>query len=137
MRFDTKFAIIVRADLATWQKLNVAAFLATGVAHATDTIMGEKPYEDADGNTYLALAREPVLIYAADAAELQRTRERALRRGLHTGIYTEENFVTDNDDDNRAAVKPVPAAELNLVGLALYGPRNQVDRTTKGLKLHA
>ncbi|NGN69618.1 DUF2000 domain-containing protein [Streptomyces sp. A7024] len=137
MRFDTKFAIVVRDDLATWQKLNVTAFLATGVAHATDTVMGEKPYEDADGNAYLALAREPVLVYAADAAELQRTRERALKRGLHTGIYTEEIFATDNDDDNRAAVKPVPAAELNLVGLALYGPRNQVDRTTKGLKLHA
>ena len=26
--FDTKIAIIVREDLATWQKLNVTAFLA-------------------------------------------------------------------------------------------------------------
>jgi hypothetical protein len=30
--FDTKVAILILADLPTWQKLNVAAFLATGIA---------------------------------------------------------------------------------------------------------
>ena len=32
IRFDTKIAIAVRADLEPWQKLNVTAFLASGVA---------------------------------------------------------------------------------------------------------
>ncbi|MFP3608153.1 DUF2000 family protein, partial [Paraburkholderia sp. SIMBA_053] len=32
--FETKVALIVRDDLAVWQKLNVVAFLATGVAAA-------------------------------------------------------------------------------------------------------
>lgn len=30
--FDTKIALIVRNDLAMWQRLNVVAFLATGIA---------------------------------------------------------------------------------------------------------
>ena len=30
MTFDTMIAYIVRDDLATWQRLNVVAFLATG-----------------------------------------------------------------------------------------------------------
>ena len=34
MTFDTKIAYIVRDDLATWQRLNVVAFLATGIAPA-------------------------------------------------------------------------------------------------------
>lgn len=34
MTFDTKIAYIVRDDLATWQRLNVVAFLATGIASA-------------------------------------------------------------------------------------------------------
>ena len=33
MRFDTKIAIAVREDLATWQKLNVTAFLALSLIH--------------------------------------------------------------------------------------------------------
>lgn len=32
MKFDTKIAIVVRADLPTWQKLNMTAFLASGIA---------------------------------------------------------------------------------------------------------
>jgi hypothetical protein len=51
-------------------------------------------------------------------------------------VYTDEMFTTGNDDDNRAVVIAVPAPELRLAGLAVYGPRNAVDRTTKGLALH-
>ena len=135
MRFPTKVAIVVQDDLATWQKLNVTAFLTSGVAHATADIMGQ-PYEDGSGNKYLSMLREPVMVYASDAAGLTRTHERALRRGLATGVYTEELFATGNDDDNRAAVRAVPVEKLNLVGLAVYGPRADVDKVLKGLSLH-
>ncbi|RNG18092.1 DUF2000 domain-containing protein [Streptomyces botrytidirepellens] len=135
MRFDTKIAVIVRDDLADWQKLNVTAFLSSGLSHATDEIVG-KPYEDASGNTYLPMFREPVLVYAADAPGLFRAHSRALTRALPTALYTEELFGTDNEDDNRATVRTVEAPDLNLVGLALYGPRSQVDKVTRGLRLH-
>ena len=32
MQFDTKIAVVIRADLEVWQKLNVASFLAGGLA---------------------------------------------------------------------------------------------------------
>ena len=41
MDFDTKIAIVVRDDLATWQKLNVAAFLTSGVTGADPSLLGE------------------------------------------------------------------------------------------------
>ncbi len=43
-------------------------------------------------------------------------------------------FKTGNDDDNRAAVRE--AAELRLVGLAVHGRRNDVDKVLKGMSLH-
>jgi hypothetical protein len=49
--FDTKISIVVREDLATWQKLNVVAFLMSGVVGANADLIGE-PYEDAAGNRY-------------------------------------------------------------------------------------
>ncbi|AGP58208.1 DUF2000 domain-containing protein [Streptomyces rapamycinicus] len=135
MRFDTKIAVIVRSDLADWQKLNVTAFLSSGLAHASDEIVG-KPYEDASGNVYLPMFREPVLVYTADTPALTRTHARALSRDLTMSLYTEDLFATDNEDDNRATVRAVEADALNLVGLAVYGPRGQVDKVTKGLALH-
>jgi hypothetical protein len=135
MRFDTKIAIAVRDDLAGWQQLNVTAFLASGVAAGVPETAG-KPYEDGSGHRYLEMFRQPVLVYAADGPLLTTVRERAAGRGLTTAIYTEDLFTTDNDDDNRAAVRAVASADLNLVGVAVYGPRNAVDKVFKGAALH-
>jgi hypothetical protein len=75
-------------------------------------------------------------VYAADGPLLTAARERAMGRGLPTMIYTEELFSTGNDDDNRAAVQAVAAGELKLVGVAVHGPRNAVDKVFKGARLH-
>ena len=135
VRFDTKIAIAVRADLPPWQKLNVTAFLASGIAASTGDIIG-KPYEDGSGNTYLELFRQPVVVYAADAGTLGQAHQRALAREMPIAIYTMDMFTTGNDDDNRAVVRPVPADELNFAGLAVHGPRNAVDKIFKGASLH-
>ncbi len=132
MRFDTKIAITVRDDLEQWQKLNVTAFLASAIAFGVPETAG-KPYEDGSGNRYLEMFRRPVLVYAADGALLTTVRERAAGRGLPMMIYTEGSlFGTGNDDDNRAAVNAVSADELNLVGVAIYGPRNAINKGPHG-----
>jgi len=43
---------------------------------------------------------------------------------------------TGHDADNRAAVRAVSAEEMPLVGLAVYGPKNAVDKIFKGFPLH-
>src|SRR5689334_2669511 len=102
--FDTKVAVVVRDDLATWQRLNVTAFLMSGItAHAGAAAIGE-PYRDADGREYLPLLVQPVLVLAADRAKLHLARERAERRDVPLALYTAEMFGTGNDTDNRAAV---------------------------------
>ena len=134
-RFDTKIAIAVRTDLEPWQELNVTAFLASGIAAAAD-VMG-KPYEDGSGNTYLELFRQPVVVYAADDQVLSQAHQRALARGLPMAIYTMDMFETGHDDDNRAVVRAVAAADLRFAGIALHGPRNAVDKVFKGATLHS
>jgi hypothetical protein len=135
MRFDTKIAIAVREDLAAWQKLNVTAFLASGIAAGAPEIIG-KPYEDADGHAYLALLGQPVVVYAADGGQLAGAHRKALDRELALAVYTEDMFATGNDEDNRATVRAVAAADLRFAGIAVHGPRNAIDKVFKGLSLH-
>jgi len=132
---DTKIVIVVRDDLPVWQKLNLTAFLSSGVANTAPESVGEA-YQDADGTKYTPMFGQPVLVFAADAHELSRTLDRALSRGIVPAIYTEELFATGNDVDNRAAVAAVARADLNLVGIALRAQRRDVDKVTKGLSLH-
>jgi hypothetical protein len=85
---------------------------------------------------YLEMFRQPVLVYAGGGDDLTRVHGRALARALPMAVYTEELFATDNDDDNRAAVRAAAAEDLNLAGLAVYGPRNVIDKVCKVLALH-
>ena len=135
MRFDTRIAVAVRDDLATWQKLNVVAFLASAVAGGVPETMGQ-PYEDGSANRYLSMFRQPVVVYAGNGAALLRAHGRVQSRGLCAAVYTEGMLATDNDSDNRAVVRALPAEQLDLVGLATYGPRGAVDRALDGLALH-
>jgi hypothetical protein len=134
--FDTKVAVVVRDDLATWQALNVTAFLISGVAaHAGAVAIGE-PYRDGDGRGYLPLLVQPVLVFAADRAKLRTVRERADRRGVPLALYTADMFATGNDADNRAAVRAVPTTELDLVGVALRAQHRDADAVLRGLRRH-
>lgn len=134
MHFDTKIAILLRDDLESWQRLNVTAFLASGIA-ANPELLGE-PYTDADSTLYTPMFRQPVLVFAGDKAVLKAAHERAVTRGLPTAVFTAELFGTGHDEANRAAVRAVPREGLDLVGIAVHGPRNAVDKVMKGSTLH-
>ncbi len=134
--FDTKIAIVVREDLAVWQKLNVTAFLTTGIVGGRGDLIGE-PYEDAAGNRYSPLVIQPVIVLSADAAGLRKIYDRAMGRGVDLSLYIEEMFKTGHDAANRAAVKEIQPDDLNFVGLALREDKKTVDKITKGAKLHS
>jgi hypothetical protein len=135
IRFDTKIAVLLRDDLATWQRLNVTAFLVSGIAATSPELVGE-PYEDADGTQYLPMFRQPVLVFEGSKEFMGIAHQRALSRGITVSVFTQDLFATGNDRDNRAAVKAVRQGELELVGLALHGPKNAVDKILKGARMH-
>lgn len=135
MHFDTKIAVVLRDDLAVWQKTNVTAFLVSGIAGTVSGVVGE-PYRDASGNQYLPMFVQPVLVYEADGPALRRAYERAMSRGVTPAVYTHELFTTNHDDANRAAVAAVPAQDLDLVGIAFRAERKTFDKVVDRLRFH-
>jgi hypothetical protein len=135
VEFDTKIAVVLRDDLAVWQKTNVTAFLVSGIAGTVDGVVGD-PYRDASGNEYLPMFVQPVLVYEADTAALRRAYDRAMSRGVTPAVYTRELFETNHDEANRAAVAGVSAEELDLVGIAFRAERRVVDKVVDRLRFH-
>jgi hypothetical protein len=136
VQFDTKIAVVLRDDLAVWQKTNVAAFLVSGIAGTVPGIVGE-PYRDASGNEYLPMFVQPVLVYQADAPALRRAYARARDRDVTLAVYTAELFETGHEEANRAAVAAVVEDDLDLVGIAFRAERKTVDKVVDGLRFHA
>lgn len=76
MEFVNKIVIIIRDDLLVWQKLNVTAFLMSGIG-GIQNIIGE-PYADGDGVVYLPMSRQPIMIYSASSQDLKEILKKAL-----------------------------------------------------------
>lgn len=135
-RFDTKVVVLLGEGLAAWQELNVTAFLMSGIATSAPDLTGE-PYVDGDGTEYLPMLREPVLVMSADTGLLAKARGKAVaREDVAISIYTRELFATGHDEANRAQVAAVASHDLDLVGIAVRGPRNAIDRIVKGARFH-
>ena len=136
VEFDTRLVVVLDEALETWKKANVTAFLVSGIAATDPSTVGE-PYEDASGNRYLPMFRQPVRVLATDGAGLRRAYDREMDRGVERlAIFTRELFATPHDEANRAAVKAVPADTLDLVGLALHADQKIVARVIDKLRPH-
>ena len=133
--FDTKIAIVLREDLAIWQKLNVTAFLVSGIVAQFPAVIGE-PYRDAVGNLYNPMSIQPVIVLSTDQAGLSAIHRRALERGVTTSLYIEEMFATSHDTANRAVFAEFGPDSAKVVGLALRADRKLADKITKGAKMH-
>ena len=135
MIFDTKVAILVLDDLAVWQKLNVTAFLSTGIAGAVPEAMGEA-YEDGAGRRFARLLGQPILIFGATPDDLRRALRVAIERNLTRAAYVRAMFATGHDAANREVFRAEPVEAPDLVGLALRGPKKDVDKATGRARLH-
>ncbi|PSH66395.1 MULTISPECIES: DUF2000 family protein [Phyllobacterium] len=133
--FDTKIAIVLRNDLASWQALNVAAFLTSGIVAQSPEVIGE-PYRDRAGNIYNPLSIQPVIVLAADQATISNIHRRSLERDIRTCLYVEEMFSTGHDAANRAVFAQFAPDDAKVVGIAMRADRKLVDKITKGAKMH-
>jgi hypothetical protein len=79
---------------------------------------------------------QPVMVFAAGAAHLARTLDRALSRSVVPTVFTTDLFTTGHDAANRAAVAAASRERLDLAGLAIRADRKTVDKITAGLRLH-
>jgi len=136
MMYDDKIVLVIIDDLPVWQKLNVAAFLASAVAIKFPETHG-RPFITASGTDYLPFLKHPVLIYKADdAAQIKKAFARAKERELHTGIYTQQLFATKNEEENLKQIAASHDEDLDLAGIIIYGENKKVDKAVKDLKYH-
>jgi hypothetical protein len=134
--YDNKIALVIKNDLQSWQKLNVASFLASSIAIKFPDTHG-KEFVNASRSEYLPFIKHPILIYGAEnEAEIKRAFNRAKERELYIGIYTEPLFATKNEEENHIEIAKHTDEDQVLVGIAIYGENKKVNKALDGLKFH-
>ncbi len=136
MEFENKIAIVLKNDLMDWQKLNVAAFLASSIAIQFPETHGAK-FVNASQSEYLPFIKQPIFIYKAnDKAQIDRAFLRAKQRELNIGIYTNPLFATKNEAENHLVIAKSTDENQDLVGIIVYGDNRKVNKALDGLKFH-
>lgn len=137
MNYDNKIAIVIKDDLAAWQKLNAAAFLAGSVAIGIPDTHGQS-FVNASGSAYLPFIKQPILIYkAVSEKDIKRAFNRAKERGLQIGIYTIPLFATKGEEENLAEIARYTDEEQSLAGIIIYGENKKVSKALDGLEFHS
>ena len=126
---------MLRDDLPTWQKLNVTAFMVSGIAGTVAGVVGED-YEDGSGNIYLPMFRQPVLVFTGTAEQMRTVYERMRSRDLRFAIFTEELFRPATTSTIAPPSERARASDLNIVGLAVRADKKIMDKVLRGLSLH-
>lgn len=133
--FDTKIAIVLRNNLASWQKLNVTAFLMSGIAGQHPEMIGEA-YKDRAGNLYNPLSIQPIIVLSAEGETMSTIHRRSLERGITSSLFIEEMFATGHDAANRAVFAEYAPDDAKVVGIAIRAEKKIVDKITKGATMH-
>jgi hypothetical protein len=134
--FDTKIAIVLRNNLASWQKLNVTAFLVSGIVGQYPDVIGE-PYRDRSGNLYNRLSVQPMIVLSADDVTIAAIHRRALERDVTSSLFIEDMFATGHDAANRDVFAQFSPEDARVVGIAFRAAKKIVDKITKGAVMHA
>ena len=82
MDFDIKIAFAVRDDLAVWQKLNVTAFITSGITVHHGALLGDE-YEDASAVKYAPLLFQPVIVLTCYDIKMKTIHRRGLEREVN------------------------------------------------------
>ncbi|GAB1822217.1 DUF2000 domain-containing protein [Herbidospora sp. RD11066] len=130
---QTKLVMVLRDDLPPGLAVNAAAVLALSLGDALNGWLGPEG-KDADGNLHPGLNTHPVPVLTATAEGL---------RELHDAAPEEVTVVGFNEVARRAreygeylrTLAETPAAEIDYVGMVVFGPKAQVTKLTKSLAL--
>lgn len=135
MRLETKIVMVVSDRLAAHVATNAAAVLGLSLGGRLPHLLGADG-KDAAAGLHAGLNTHPVPVVTAPAEQLSDLHDKARARDDLVAIgFTEvarraRDYASYLDD-----LATTPAAELEYVAVALFGPRNRVTALTKRFPL--
>jgi hypothetical protein len=133
---DTKVAIVLDASMPAGLAANTAAVLTLTLGRQVETLVGPE-LKDADGSLHAGITTAPIPILTADVATVKAIRNRAVSDHAELLVvdFTDCAQRTRTYDDYARLLETATDESITYLGVALYGPRKQVQKLTGSLPL--
>jgi hypothetical protein len=132
-----KCVMIIDENLPVGLIANTAAVLALSIGDRVKGIIGED-VKDQDGQIHRGITQVPIPLLKGDNDLIHAIRDQLL------GMDSEDIFFVDFCDvaqkskaysQYKAKLQSTPADQLVYLGIAIYGPKKQVDRLSGNIRL--
>lgn len=134
--FTKKMTVVLDKTLESWKLLNtvghIAAFLGNKMDGKFDT--GES-FETKDGVSYPRNSQYPLIALSATQEELKDLMARVRESGMLYVAYIPEMVEYTDDERLIEKVSQKTDAEIELLGIGVFGDNDQVKNLTKDFKL--
>lgn len=134
--FSKKMTIVVRDDVASWQLTNtighIAAQLGNKMSEPFDT--GEY-FVSKDGANLPRNSQFAIVTLRATAEEIKQLAAEVRTTELSWIVYVQEMIDMIDDDELAAALSTVNSGEMNILGVGMFGAKDELKALTGQLKL--
>ncbi len=132
----TKVAIVVDAALPPGLAANTAAVLTLTLGCQVESLIGPE-LKDADGSPHTGITTVPIPILTAHADTVKAIRNRAMsdHEDLLIVDFTDCAQRTRTYDDYARLLGAATDNDITYLGVAIHGPRKQVQKLTGSLPL--
>ena len=128
--------IVLQEDLTSWQLTNtvghIAAYLGNKMSEPFDT--GEY-FVSKDGINFPRNSQFAVVALRATKDELRSLAGKLHSTKLSWIVYVQEMIDIINDEELAKTLSEVSAAEMNILGIGIFGPKDELKELTGALRL--
>lgn len=134
--FSKKMTVVLREDLGSWQLTNtighITAYLGNKMSEPFDT--GDN-FISLDGLPFPRNSQFAVVALRATSGELKELAERLRHTSLLWIVYVQEMIDMIDDGELANALKAIPADEMKILGIGIFGPKDELKELTGKLRL--
>ncbi|WP_017580173.1 DUF2000 domain-containing protein [Nocardiopsis valliformis] len=134
MSMSTKLVVVLRSDLELAVAANASAVLGLALGARLENSLGADG-KDAQGHLHAGINPHPVPTLAATGEQLRRIKALADERDLTVVGFNEVARGSRTYVDYLDRLAQTEPAQLEYVGLAVFGPKKDVNKLTGRLSL--
>lgn len=129
---DAKFVTVLNKRFEANQLLSALGHVTAGLVgqHGDVAQMSFVTYQDADGGTYEPVSDWPFIVLRGKAGQIATFRTNLTELGLPAVVYL-NTMISGGSEAQQAKTRQTPAAELEILALATFGERGEIDALTK------
>jgi hypothetical protein len=125
-----RISVVVRTDLDTWKRENVASLTIRGIVGRASLV--RELHDGPFGESCVSLYQEPVTVFGAGEAEIRGAVERAIAHGVIFCTFTDDLFSDFANHDGREQCSDQPRG-VPIAAMAFRSVRKTADNILIGL----